>query len=151
MQRSFPSSLLKFSPDRLSADLRIIVASFLLTASIFSAKADPPFPDRGRFFADGHIVVTESVYAGNASLITPGVTILPTGVLATADGSYPYVFNNALADSSFGITSPIYLLQLTRSGKLLSKLAVPTSLLTTSFSSKSELAIHLSTEGSVRS
>jgi hypothetical protein len=149
MQRSFPPSLLKFYPARFFADLRVVAASFFLAASIFSAKADPLFPDRDRFFAHGHIVVTESVYAGDASLITPGVTILPTGVTATADGSYPYVFNNALVDSSFGITSPIYLLQLTRSGQLLSKLAVPPSLLTTSFSSKSELAIHRSTEGPV--
>ena len=147
IQQSFPSSLLKCSPARLSTDLRIVAVSFLLATSMFSAKADPLFPGRGRFFAHGHIVVTESIYAGYASLITPGVTILPTGVPATANGSYPYVFNNALADSSFGITSPIYLLQLTRSGRFLSRLPVPTSLLTTSFSSKSELAIHLSTEG----
>src|SRR5262245_31686213 len=105
IQRSFPSSLLKCSPARLSTDSRIVAVSLLLAPSMFSAQADPLFPGSGRFVAHGHILVTESTYADYASLITPGVTILPTGVAATANGSYPYVFNNALADSSFGITS----------------------------------------------
>ena len=37
---------------------------------------------------------------------------------ATADGDYPYVFNNDAADPSFGVTSPIRLLQLTPDGRL---------------------------------
>jgi len=44
-------------------------------------------------------------------------------------------------------TKPVYLLHLTRRGEIVSRLAVPTNLLTTSFSSKSEMAIQLSTEG----
>jgi hypothetical protein len=35
--------------------------------------------------------VTESVYGGYPSLIVPGTTILPTGVVAIADGGYPGV------------------------------------------------------------
>jgi hypothetical protein len=58
-------------------------------------EADPPFPD------DANIVVTESVYAGDASLIIPRTTVLPNGALATADGSYPNVFNNESADPQF--------------------------------------------------
>ena len=58
------------------------------------------------------------------------------------------MFNNDLADSHFGITSPIYLDQVDpNSGHLISTLAVPTSDVVTSFSSKSELALNLSTEG----
>ena len=37
-------------------------------------------------------------------------------VTATADGSYPGVFNNVLADGSFGITSPIFLNEVTPAG-----------------------------------
>jgi hypothetical protein len=65
------------------------------------------------------------------------------------------VWNNAAYDPSFGITSRIYLDQITPSGIFLNTLEVPNSLLgdvnsdhlVTSFSSKSELALHLSTDG----
>ena len=66
------------------------------------------------------------------------------------------VFNNDLYDSNFGVTSRIYLDQLTLSGHKLSTLEVPNSdeaksprrnHLVTSFSSKSELALNLSTNG----
>jgi hypothetical protein len=36
--------------------------------------------------------------------------------MAKYDGSYPEVWNNALADGDFGITSKIFLDQLTLSG-----------------------------------
>jgi hypothetical protein len=148
IQRTLISCFVKSPSVCFCAGLaRAAVVSSVLAASILSAKADPLFPRFGPFFAHGNIVITESVYAGNASLITPGVTVLPNGALATADGSYPTVFNNESADPSFGITAPIDLLQLTRDGEPVDRLAVPTHLLTTSFSSKSELAIHLSTEG----
>ena len=58
------------------------------------------------------------------------MTILPPGctsgcVTATNDGSYPGVFNNDLVDASFGVTSPVFLDQLTPSGRLVSTLRVP--------------------------
>ena len=84
--------------------------------------------------------------------IQPGVTVLPPGctagcATATADGAYPYVFNNDLVDSSFGVAAPIVLDQLTPHGTLVSRQKVPTDQLVTSFSSKSELALNLSTSG----
>jgi len=67
------------------------------------------------------------------------------------------VWNNALADGNFGITSKILLDQMTPSGTLIDSLEVPNSSqngvpptkdqLVTSFSSKSELALNLSTDG----
>ena len=39
---------------------------------------------------------------------------------ANADGTYPFVFNNDIVDSSFGVTSPIVLYQLTPDGSLVS-------------------------------
>uniref|UniRef100_A0A372IKU4 Uncharacterized protein n=1 Tax=Paracidobacterium acidisoli TaxID=2303751 RepID=A0A372IKU4_9BACT len=76
---------------------------------------------------------------------------------AISNGTYPYVFNNDTYDGSFGITSRIYLDQITPSGWLIDSLEVPNSLdrgvkadsdqLVTSFSSKSEIALHLSTDG----
>ncbi|MFY9887635.1 MAG: hypothetical protein WAK71_04935, partial [Streptosporangiaceae bacterium] len=117
---------------------------------------------RGTWFQPGNLVVSGSDYTGTASLFTPGVTELPPGCSgsactpAVADGSYPGVFNNDAADPSFGVTSPIFLDQLTPDGHLVNTLRVPdgTGLpggaaghVVTSFSSKSELALNLSTSG----
>ena len=116
----------------------------LLVAPTLTAKSDPEFPG----FPPGrdNLVVSESVYVGYPSLIIPQTTVLPTGVVAIADGGFPEVFNNATVDSSFGITAPIYLLELTSHGEVVGRLPVPTKQMTTSFSSKSELGLHLAVE-----
>jgi len=57
------------------------------------------------------------------------------------------VFNNALVDGSFGVTSKIYLAQMTPDGFPLGTIEVPSSQIVTSFSSKSELALNLSPGG----
>jgi hypothetical protein len=99
----------------------------------------------------GNLLVSGSTY--READIQPGVTQLPPGctaancVTATADGAYPYVFNNDVADGSFGVTSPILLWQLTPSGDVVGKIKVPADELVTSFSSKSELALNVSTTG----
>jgi hypothetical protein len=98
----------------------------------------------------GDLVISGSRY--READIQPGVTVLPPGctsgcATATADGAYPYVFNNDLVDGSFGIAAPIFLDQITPQGAVVSKLRVPTDQLVTSFSSKSELALNLSTSG----
>ena len=107
-----------------------------------------------QFFTSGNLIVSRSVYTGTASTVTVGQA-LPGGGTAIANGTYPNVFNNDAPDSSFGITAPIFLDQFTVSGAGTSALAlaqgntlaVPTSLITTSFPSKSELALNLSTNG----
>jgi len=108
-----------------------------------------------QYFQPGNLVVSRSVYDNQASNVVAGVTVLPpnctTGcVVAIADGTYPTVWNNDLADASFGITSKILLDQITPSSALVNTLEVPNSSqngvpptkdqMVTSFSSKSELA-----------
>ena len=103
----------------------------------------------------GDLLVSRSVYTGTPGLLQPGVTVLPPGcttgcVTANSDGSYPQVWNNDLADPSFGVTAPVFLDQLTPGGRLVSTLPVPDGAgdhLVTSFSSKSELALNQSTSG----
>ena len=126
------------------------------------------FQSRGytQFYPD-NLVVSRSVYDNNAVNVKVGQIMPPncastqagcsasTG--ATNNGIFPYVFNNALYDSSFGITSKIYLDQITPYGLFINTLEVPNSSqhgftsgsnqLVTSFSSKSEEALHLSTDG----
>ena len=97
-----------------------------------------------------NLVVSTSVY--HHADITSGVTVLPPGctsdcAIATADGTYPYVFNNVLVDPSFGVASPIVLDRISPTGRPQGRIAVPPSEMVTSFSSKSELAINRSTSG----
>ncbi len=109
----------------------------------------------GGFLEPGNLLVSGSAYENDPGLLQPGVTVLPPGctsgcATATSDGSYPGVFNNDLVDASFGVTSRVFLDQLTPSGRLVSTLRVPGAGqpgggLVTSFSSKSELALNLST------
>jgi hypothetical protein len=123
------------------------------------ASADPSFG------GPGLLIVSRSVYDNASSNVQPGMTLppncqsttagCPTGKGATNDGTYPYVFNNALYDGSFGITARIFLDAITPDGEVVNTLEVPNSLhpgdghdqLVTSFSSKSELGLNLSMDG----
>ena len=73
----------------------------------------------------------------------------PTPVLAqaVAPGTFPYIFNNDGPDGSFAVNTPIDLWDVSLGGQPLGTVHVPTNEKTTSFSSKSELAINLSTDG----
>jgi hypothetical protein len=141
-----------------------LLALTLLAASLSASAQQFPFNGESPFFP-GLLVVSRSVYDNLSSNVQPG-TVLPPNCAnttggcsaatgATNDGTYPYVWNNVLYDANFGITSRIYLDQVTPSGGLVSSLEVPNGLhdhdthhqLVTSFSSKSELALHLSTDG----
>jgi hypothetical protein len=121
----------------------------------------------GRQFWPGNLVVSRSVYQNNPENVQVGM-ILPPNCASTQggcsastgapyDGTYPFVWNDALYDGSFGITSKIFLDQITPRGRLINTLEVPNSSqheinsrsnqLVISFSSKSELALHLSPGG----
>jgi hypothetical protein len=120
-------------------------------------------------FRPGNLVVSLSRYDDRAANIAVGTQIPPfcvTGcVVAGFDGTYPTVFNNNPIDGSFGVTSRIFLDQMTPEGRFIDRLEVPNSLtvgdrdgdaddqnrdqMVTSFSSKSELALNLSTDRKV--
>jgi hypothetical protein len=101
-------------------------------------------------FIPGDLVVSSSTYVGSTSTVTVGQT-LPSGAIATNNGTYSGVFNNAAADASFGVTSPLYLTQYNVNGTT----ATPQSTINltaltgvvTSFPSKSEGALNLSPNG----
>ena len=90
----------------------------------------------------------------NVPTTTGGTTTVtvPCGV-ASDNGEYPNLFdthnvwNNANSDGSFGITSPIFLDDITTDGWTLGTLPVPTDKIVTSFTSKSELALNRSVDG----
>jgi uncharacterized protein (TIGR03437 family) len=123
---------------------------------LFAALAVPAaFGQSFSGFTPGNIVVSRSVYMGSASTLPAGQPLPPVcpstaackTVAASSSGAYPAVWSNDTIDGSFGITSPVFLDQLTPAGTLVNTLAIPTSMVTTSFSSKSEIALNLSTDG----
>jgi uncharacterized repeat protein (TIGR01451 family) len=102
----------------------------------------------------GNLLVSRAHYLG--ANITAGVTILPNGSVAAVSGAYPYVWGNEAPDVSFGVTAPIYLDVINKAtGAVVSSTNV-TSLIaselglnvTTSFSSKSEIGLNLTPDGS---
>ena len=75
-------------------------------------------------------------------------TPLPNSASATtpavADNNYVTVWNNDTVDGSFGVTSPIRVSVVDpEDGRLYRELRVPTDQVVTSFSSKSELGLHI--------
>jgi uncharacterized protein (TIGR03437 family) len=126
--------------------------ALIATVCSFTALAQPP---QFSGFTAGNLVVSRSVYTGTPSSIVVGQPLPPvcpstaacgTGK-AVADGTYPTVFANDGPDGSFGITSPIFLDQVTPAGTLVSTFPVPPNMIVTSFSSKSELALNVSSDG----
>jgi hypothetical protein len=107
---------------------------------------------RGPVLVPGDLLVSESHYTNDPNIVA-GQTQLPPGcasgscVTAIANGDYPQVFNNVTVDANFGVTSKLYLQEITPSGRSAGVIPVPSSDLVTSFSSKSEGALNLSTDG----
>jgi hypothetical protein len=67
---------------------------------------------------------------------------------AVAGNDYVHVWDNAPVDGSFGVTSAIELLSVEpHSGWVLDRVHVPTDEVVTSFSSKSEMGLHLTKNG----
>jgi hypothetical protein len=103
------------------------------------------------FLQPGSLIISSSNYEGGtgavASLavgITPLANTNTATIPAVSDNNYVTVWNNDTVDASFGVTSPIFLTAVDpNSGRVLNRLSVPTGQVVTSFSSKSELALHL--------
>ena len=114
----------------------------VLTATLLIAGA--AFAQTGSFtgFSAGNIVVSRTVYTAAATAIPVGAALPPVcpttaacgTAKATDNGAYPTtsstnnVFNNDKVDGSFGITSPIFLDQLTPTGTVVNTLPIPTSM-----------------------
>ena len=131
----------------------VLVAGVAATTSASASPQSPARHDPGV-----QLLLSTTHYTATAGSIVAGVTKLPAGcttdcVTAVADGGYPEVFNNESVDPSFGVTSPIVLDRLTGSGQMISSSQIPSGdgtsadHLVTSFPSKSELALNLSTDG----
>jgi len=139
----------------IAALVTVLSAAGLLAASAATAAtagASTAAPADSGHLIPGDLLVSESYYTNDPDIVA-GTTQLPPGCTGTncgtavANGNYPYVFNNDSVDGSFGVTSRLYLREITPSGRIQDVIPVPSSELNTSFSSKSEGALNLSTDG----
>ena len=138
----------------------------ILTCFLLASAAVGSFAQNGsNFFSPGNLVISRSVYDNNPNNVQVGQLLPPNCQAtqvgcngnATYDGTYPLVWNNDSVDGSFGITSKILLDQYTPAGQFVNSLEVANNSqigvppqkdqLVTSFSSKSALALNLSTDG----
>jgi hypothetical protein len=130
----------RFVPDSLVLSKSIYVGN---ASTVITGEALPPGCMGG---ATGLTV--------NVPLIAGGTTpaAVPCG-FASDNGEAPNdqdthnVWNNAVTDGNFGVTSPIFLENITEDGWVLGTLPIPSDKIVTSFSSKSELALNLSADG----
>jgi hypothetical protein len=148
-------------PEKLRSNGAFIRASKFLCFLSFACVCNSSTQDSSAYLRPGNLVVSRSVYDNNPDNVQVGMTLPPkctnSCAQAIVDGTYPFVFNNASVDGSFGITSKIFLDDITTDGTLINSLEVPNSSqnavpptkdqMVTSFSSKSELALNLSTDG----
>jgi hypothetical protein len=139
-------------------NMRTLVPRFAMVTVTALFVGVPAFTQNAIVFSPGNLLVSRSVYDNKPNNVTIGQTLPPnctnSCVTATSNGTYPTVWNNSLVDSSFGITSKIFIDQITPAGKLVNSHEVPNNVhpvfppaknqLVTSFSSKSELGLNLS-------
>ncbi|MGA9853795.1 MAG: hypothetical protein WBR29_00765 [Gammaproteobacteria bacterium] len=129
----------------------ISTATFVAGISILTIAAFGPLARADQsFLRPGTLVISSSTYdpsRGAIASLTIGTTLPDTDTATTqaiANNDYVNVWNNSSVDGSFGVTSPIRLSDVQPySGHVLSVIRVPTDQVVTSFSSKSELALHL--------
>jgi hypothetical protein len=140
------------------------IARSLGGALVLSGLAGGAFAGEPTFQTNpGNLLLSRTVYDNKAANVTVGQSlppncVAPNCVTAVANGSFPVIFNNAPVDGSFGITSAIYLDEISPWwGETQRTFIIPNSAqrgvnansdqMVTSFSSKSELSLHLSTDG----
>jgi hypothetical protein len=134
----------------IAAFVTVLSAAGVLAAAT-AAGASTARPSPEDHLIPGDLLVSESYYTNDPGIVA-GQTVLPPGctsgcATAVANGNYPYVFNNDSVDGSFGVTSRLFLREITPFGRTEDVLPVPSSELNTSFSSKSEGALNLSSDG----
>ena len=134
--------------------LRLALLAALAGSSNISLAEDNSwsgdFGDRRFHLEHDSLLISSSTYdrtKGALASLNIGAT-LPNSATATASAvasnNYVTVWNNASVDGSFGATSPIALSDVdAHSGRVFHTLPIPTEAVVTSFSSKSELGLHI--------
>ncbi len=145
------------SPTPRQRDL--LACSALATAALLAAAPAA----KAQTYIPGDLIVSSSTFVpntGEAAGLTPGKQITVDGtplttaagapVLAVASDANLGVFTNSTVDGNFGITAPLSISSVnTATGAIAQTVQLPTSQIVTSFPSKSEGGLNLSTDGKV--
>lgn len=132
----------KFAPDSLVLSRTVYTGTAATVTIGETLPLGCPAGPNGSFNVD---VPTTAAGTTTPVTVTCGV--------ASDNGEYPNVhdshnvWNNTSSDPSFGMTSPIFLDNITSDGWLIDSLQIPSDKIVTSFSSKSELALNRSIDG----
>lgn len=136
--------MLKLSITRSAISL-LGCSTLALCAATPVARADQPL------LLPNSLVISSSTYdrtQGAVASLKVGTQLANTATSTTpaiAGNDYVNIWNNASVDGSFGVTAPIELTVINpNSGHVFNTVAVPTDQVVTSFSSKSELGLHIS-------
>ena len=142
------SNVLGGAPHRVALRTTFLSGTALLSAGLFGLAA-PASADQ-QFLKHGSLVVSSSIYdntQGPVATLKVGTPLANTETATTpaVDGNnYVTVWGNENADASFGVTSVIQLTDIDLSnGKVFRSMQVPADQVVTSFSSKSELGLHV--------
>ncbi len=131
--------------------LTVLSGTTLIGATLFNLADPTPASADQQFLKHGSLVVSSSIYdntQGAVATLTAGITPLANTNTATtpaiAGNDYVNVWANENVDASFGVTSAIQLTDIDLSnGKVFRSMQVPANQVVTSFSSKSELGLHV--------
>lgn len=129
------------------------IRTFVLTSTALASCLCATAVHAAPLFTPGDLVVSYSVYSGTTSTVAIGQALPNSnGAKAIADGSYPGVFANDTVDANFGITAPILLQDVAVPNQITATSAPTLNVtaqtgITTSFPSKSELGLNLSSDG----
>ena len=138
----------------------LLSGTALLSAALFSLAGPAPASadDDRQFLKHGSLVISSTNYdasQGPLAALVVGSTLANSATATTtavAGNNYVSVWNNASVDGSFGVTSAIRLTDVDLSngdddrggrGRIFRSIRVPTDQVVTSFSSKSELGLHV--------
>lgn len=132
------------------AALHFAVPSVLLMSAVASPIAHAGQAFGRPFLLPNSLVISSTTYdrtRGAVAGLTVGTTLPDSNTATTAavvGNSYVEVWNNESVDASFGVTSPILLTDVEpHSGHVFTTVRVPADQVVTSFSSKSELGLHV--------
>ena len=128
-------------------------AGLLAGCSVFCALGSIAHADED-FLFPGSLIISSSTYdrsQGAVASLAIGTPLSNTNTATTpaiSDNNYVTVWNNDSVDGSFGVTSPIRLTDVEpHSGHVLRSILIPPDQVVTSFSSKSELGLHIAQDG----
>jgi hypothetical protein len=144
------STVLSSAARRAALRPALLSGTALLGTALLGLADPTPAGADQQFLKHGSLVISSSTYdptQGSVASLVVG-TKLPNSAKATttavAGNNYVAVWNNASVDASFGVTSAIQLTDIDLSnGKIFRSMQVPTDQVVTSFSSKSELGLHV--------